>query len=493
MADKNLLNEFAGFANDLFNVPLAGGVLRNLDEVLRAQGGGRGLRLYDDLERDAMVFAVLQKRKMAVIQRPWKVEPASTSLRDRKAAELVSSVLASLPFDRLCCDLLDALLKGYAVVEIMWRYDGATLLPDRIVPRDQRRFVFDADCKPRLLTRDALLAGMPLPERKFIVHSQGGNDGSPYGLGLGNRLFWPVLFKRQGIGFWLAFADRFGSPTAMGKHPADAQPEQVDKLLAALSNIAQDTSIAVPDNVVVELLEPKSGNGTVYEPLVRYMDEQISVVVLGETMTTQSGGAGLGSSQANVHNDVRTELAQADADLLSETLNATLIQWLVELNLPGAQAPRVVRDFNQVEDLKLRAERDKLIAEMSGYQPTLAYIHETYGGEWQAAGQTAQAGITAMPTAAASLRTALAGTAGGAAAAPDEELTAQLAQAATEPLQTMLDRVNQLVQDARDLAQLQADLLAAYGGLDTEQLVKLMAAAFALAELKGMAAVQDGQ
>jgi len=42
--------------------------------------------------------------------------------------------------------------------------------------------------------------GVELPERKFIVHTVGGKEGLPFGLGVGGRLFWPVLFKRKDIG-----------------------------------------------------------------------------------------------------------------------------------------------------------------------------------------------------------------------------------------------------------------------------------------------------
>ncbi len=57
----------------------------------------------------------------------------------------------------------------------------------------------------------------------------------------------------------------------------------------------------------------------------------------------------------------------------------------------------------------------------------------------------------------------------------------------------MLDGVKALVDQAGDLTALQTDLVNQYGGQPKEKMVKLMAAAFALAELKGMADVQDGQ
>ena len=50
-----------------------------------------------------------------------------------------------------------------------------------------------------------------------------------------------------------------------------------------------------------------------------------------------------------------------------------------------------------------------------------------------------------------------------------------------------------MVDNATDLTALQKSLIDAYGGQPDDALVKLMAAAFALAELKGISDVQDGQ
>ncbi|NCG55196.1 phage portal protein family protein, partial [Serratia fonticola] len=57
--------------------------------------------------------------------------------------------------------------------------------------------------------------------------------------------------------------------------------------------------------------------------------------------------------------------------------------WLTELNFPGAAVPQVSRVFDEPEDLKSRAERDKSISETTGYRPTLAYVKDTYGGDWE--------------------------------------------------------------------------------------------------------------
>ncbi len=377
---NDIKQEIATVARDI-TFPAFGGVLRHQDDTLITRGGGRGLKIYDDIERDCHAFAVTQKRKMAVVSRPWQVDPASPSRIDKKAADLVRYQLAAMDFDLVCLNFLDALLKGFSVGETMWAVDGSELVAREIKPRDQRRFAFDDDYKLRLKTLDNLMPGMELPERKFIVHSFGAKDGNPYGLGLGSRLFWPVFFKRQGITFWLTFADKFGSPTAVGKYPSGSQLPDQKKLLDALGAIAQDAGVIVPVGMEIALLEATRGGATdTYEKLCRYMDEEITMAVLGETPVAKGGG-GQAASAAITRNEVRLELVQADTDMLSGTLNKTIITWITELNVPGATPPRVWRKVEEQKDLGAVATRDKTIFDM-GFQPSLKYINETYGGEW---------------------------------------------------------------------------------------------------------------
>jgi phage gp29-like protein len=167
-----------------------------------------------------------------------------------------------------------------------------------------------------------MIEGVELPDRKFIVHRFGAKDGSPYGLGLGNKLFWPVFFKRQDIGFWLTFADKFGSAHGDRQVPARRAEAEQDKLLAALRAIASDVGIIVPGGH-----RGRAARGGALR-LDRHLREaralhgraDVGVRARRDHDRRAQQGAGLGSGQANVHNEVRTEVSQADADLLTDTL-----------------------------------------------------------------------------------------------------------------------------------------------------------------------------
>lgn len=377
------LREIASVEKNIFH-PFVGRLLLNEDGTLAQRGGMLGLRIYDELERDGRVFAVMQKRRQALAAYPWRLVPGDLDARpaaSQRAADLVKRHLKGMNFAETCAGLMDAILKGFAVGEVMWAIKGDEIVPDRVIARDQRRFRFDIDYRLHLLTYVNMLVGEDLPPRKFIVHSFGAKDGSPYGLGLGSRLYWYVFFKRQGIGFWLALLDKYGMPTAVGKYPPQASADLKQKLLDALNAIAQDTAVIVPEGVAVSLLESaRTGDNAGFENLARYMDEQIAEIVLGETLTTNIGAAG-SRAAAGIHNDVRLELARADGELLAETLSRTLVRWIVDLNMPGAPYPRLLWDIQEPDDLDARADRDGKLYEM-GFRPTLKYITDTYGAGW---------------------------------------------------------------------------------------------------------------
>lgn len=370
------MSEIASIARDI-HIRMYGGVLMNTDSTLLTRGQARGLAIYDDLKRDCHAGAVLDKRRLAVVSRAWDVEPASDSRIDKKAAALVKESLKALEFDRICGNLLEAVLKGYAVGEVMWTVRGGAIVPQDIIARSAQRFAMSIDGQPRLRTRENLITGIELPDRKFIVQRFGATDDFPYGLGLGSSLFWPVMFKRQDITFWLKFVDKFGAPTAVGKYPNSASAGEKDKLLQALNAISNDAGIIVPEGMLVELLNIAATTDN-YEKLARYLDEQISERVLGETMTTSAAGAGMGSNQASVHDDVRLEIAQADANMLNATLSATLARWICDFNFPTAGAPRITRDFDEPDDLDKVADRDEKLFNM-GWERTEESMTEAYG------------------------------------------------------------------------------------------------------------------
>ncbi|WP_299165813.1 DUF935 family protein [uncultured Tateyamaria sp.] len=349
----------ANARNDI-TIPYFSGALRPVDDTLLARGGGKGLKIYDEIERDTHAYAMLQKRRTTLVAREWEVIPASDAPQDIKAADIVKAQLEALPFDKICEDLLDSLLKGFAVSEIVWARRDSMIAANQVPSHDQRRFVFDEDWRPRLLTFANILNGEELPDRKFIVHRHGVKGNNPYGLGLGTRLFWATLFKREGITFWLHFIEKFAGPTVVGETPYGTLDEEQNKLLETLKQVRQSSAMTLPIGTNVKFLEATRSGTVSYAEWCAYWDKQISICVTGETLTTDIGNAG-SKAASQTHESILEKLVDSDSDLLSDTLQETLCQWIVDYNVPGAGVPRVerVRAKNEKDEADVRDKQAK--------------------------------------------------------------------------------------------------------------------------------------
>lgn len=346
------------------------------DTVLRQKGGAYSV--YSEVLRDDQCASCYQQRRDAVVAAEIMVEPGGKRAIDTKAADFLREQIAALEFDRHTRGMHSAVWYGHAVGELIYATDGRYITVEDIRVREVGRFRFSRD---RQLFLRAQTGDELMPDRKFWVVNTGVyHDDEPYGLGLAHYAYWPVFFKRNGIKFWLVFAEKFAMPTITGKAPAGQfdDDKRRAEILAQLRGFATNPAILVPDGIEVDLLEATRSGATSYQELVNAMDAALSKIILSQTMTTDNGSS---LSQAKVHEGVRDLVVKSDADLLCQTWNRGPARWLTEWNFPGAAIPRVWRNTEPPEDLTARAERDSKIYAL-GYEPTEDYVKDTYGEGW---------------------------------------------------------------------------------------------------------------
>ncbi len=496
MADKTKqpeLNEIAtsrdgrditrGWLSSLMHAPI--------DDVIVVERGGGDYQVYADALRDDHVRSGINQRIYGVISKPWEVKKGGEKPIDIEAAEFIKKQIEGIEFDRITMKMLYGIFYGFSVGEAMFARDGARVVLDRsrdgIKVRNRRRFAFDGDGNLRLKTVNHTMPGELMPDRKFIVATFGADhDDAPYGLGLAHYLYWLVWLKRNVTRFWAFYLDKFSSPTAVGKYPSGTDKPDQQKLLDALRAIQRDSAVVVPEGMEVMLLEALKSSAADHKGFVDQMNEAILMVCLGQTATSKGTAGKLGSDSER--ETVKDAILKADSDMLSERFNRTIITWLCEWNFPGAVPPTVYRVFSD-EDLDARIDRDVKISGM-GFRPTLKYVQETYGGEWEESAAPAADGGENLTQS------------GGKAAfaEPDEaeidptssdSQTDILADQSASAGKLMLDKVRELVDNAESLEQLRDDLLTAYGDLDSSQLVNVMELAFIVADLSGRYDVQE--
>jgi phage gp29-like protein len=368
----------------------SGTILPRRDDILIEEGGGgpRAIEKYMRLFNDSHIIAAWEKITGEIIQRKWEIDPASPSDRDEEVAEFVRQVIKRMgtntrqaygkemlvtsnsAFDTFIRGMCESIILGISIGEICWMRQGNYIVPSEVKIRDPRRFLFvlneDGTISPRLMTVDSPIEGIPLPLRSMVIHRHWSysNFMDPYGTGLGRQLYSLVEFRRTLMAFWLQYADKHTTPTAVGKFSLGTPDEEVQSLFTALQRLGQETAIVIPDEMDISWLESQ-GRSEVYEKLIEYVDQQISFVLNGENTVGQETGNVGSYARDQVSDSIRMRKAKAFSEELDETINATLVRWIVELNYPGSSVPRLRRNFN---DLEQREDPVKIVQMLTQLQ-----------------------------------------------------------------------------------------------------------------------------
>lgn len=463
------LDIFAGWLNRL----------ENPDPTLRTESAGKGLKLYDEVDRDPHAGSVLQTRYLSVAGRGWEVLPGEESDQGQKIADFAKDALEDTNFTQACQELLQGVLYGFFVAEVMWLVKDGNVIPKTIMGKHPRRFSFSMERELRLLTPQDMIEGEPVPARKFIVFTFGSSD-NPYGKGLGQKLWWPVWFKKNGIKFWLIFLEKFGMPTAVGKYPPGTEPEQQQALLDAIDAIQNETGVKIPDTMTIDLLEAARTGQVTYETLCEYMDRQISKAVLGQTASTEGTPGKLGND--DVQENVRQDILKADADLLAECLNDTLVKWLVDYNFPDVKVyPKLWIRTEEEKDLKALAERDETLTSKIGLPVGKRYFYETYAIPEP---EESEELVASQPSGFPSFTESTGRRFPGEQQAV-EGLIASSSEQSAGPINGLIGPIKKIVQEASSLEEIRDKLISSYSEMDSAELENVLARAMFMAELYG--------
>lgn len=487
-----------------------------LAEIFKEADAGDVLRqaeLFEEMEeKDPHLFSQLQTRKNAVTGLDYEVIPFdSDDPRDKEIAEFVEAQLGGIEgFEDIMLDLLDAIGKGFAVSEIMWSYDEGHVVVDDIRSRHQKRFFWDSvDDSFKVRTQEAP-EGIELPKNKFIVHKYKARSGHPSRAGVLRVVAWMYLFKNYTLKDWVAFCEVFGTPLRLGKYQPGASEDDKRALMQALVAIGADAAGIFPDGTAIEFVNTEKTSSTdLYERLARYCDEQVSKAILGQTLTSDSGGGSY--AQSKTHNDVRHDLTVADCKAIAATLRRDLIRPLVLYNFgEDKRIPYLRFDAEESEDLTQTATVIGTLIREAGLKVPTSYIYKKFSipkpeGDEEVAtppGQTAQGAgfgpfsFKAQPGEPIALK------AGDGAGHGTQERVDRLAAAATRksagafkkafgPVLKKIENAASL-EELRDMMEDEKAVAELFGEMDVSEVEELLQKVMLYANLEGRAA-EDGR
>lgn len=415
----------------------------------------------DKIMRDGTVIAAIGNRKASTLKKEILIECENKVFKEALEDAFSFNVIDSI---------LDIPYYGFGVYEINWYVNNGIFIPT-LHERDYKNFILDNG----KLKFNGLGFAEDIPFDKAIAATYKSKPNKPYGQPLIQTLFWLVEFKNASLQFWVELLERFGTPWVISKTEGDknALADEIYNMLGGDGAV-----IDKEDDIKIETAK----DGGNFKELVEYIDNQIREVILGGNLTANVKGGSLAA--ANVHNEVREDLAQADENIVNQIIRE-LIWTFQKVNKTQNEIKGKLKDKDDPN--KPLADRDKLIYDM-GYKPTKEYIETTYNIKVEEIKEENKNSLIANSNNLYSR--------GSSAIVlnklPQDELDRNLNNIDFTPLAlTFHKQISKIIEDSESYEEILENLFKAYPTFDTKELEESLYKYLANASLLGVATIED--
>jgi len=316
--------------------------------------------LYHEMLLDGRLKSVIDKRIDAIVNTPVVFS------QDGKENEAITNLIETEEFDDLQKMIMESVFWGYSLIELSFR-------DDKIVPLlIDRRHV-----KPEkgIVTRTPYdIEGINYLEPPFDKYTLA--IGKQKDLGLLLQACQYVIYKRGAFGDWAQFAELFGMPFRKGKYDGFDEGSRL-KLETALKEAGSAAYAVIPEGTDIEFIQNQgnAGSNAVFKELRNACNEEITILILGQTLTTSQGEKGA-RSLGDVHKEVEDDKYRSDRNLHIKILNHKLLPLLKIHGYPVGDGRF---SYPEVENLDKKTRLEMDITLSSKVPIDDDYFYKTYG------------------------------------------------------------------------------------------------------------------
>lgn len=259
--------------------------------------------LYDSCLMDTHLKGVIRKRKIAVSQFPIEFR------RNGEPVDEVNEQIKSPWFRNFLKSLIGVQLWGFNAYQFIKDKDGwidVTEIDHRHVnpvTREVLEYANDYEGKPLADFPNTLFLGKPTDCGELM-----------------SVVPW-VITKRQTTGDWSQFAQVFGMP--IREYTYDGSDWETMKALKEEAELQGSNGVYFhTSDTAMNIVEPgnRSGSADLYERLMAKCDEQISILLLGNTLTTTVGDSG-SRALGDVQKSEEESIMEDDRGYVLDVLN----------------------------------------------------------------------------------------------------------------------------------------------------------------------------
>lgn len=268
--------------------------------------------LYDDLfDVDTVLGNVVEKRISAITNADLVFQV------DGENSDEMYDFIDTPDFEDLLTEIMLTKFYGKSVIEINHVPEfGVFSVPRKHIDVENKKILFD-------LASDEgeIYEGNP-----FFLEAGKDDD-----LGIFLRTAPYAIFKRNGGSDYAQFCELFGIPMLAGLYDPDDETGRTE-MEDAFQRRGSGGSIVMSKHGDIKTIgSDVSGNNRIHRDFLDMCDEQMTIGVLGQTMTTKDGSS---YSQGKIHLEVEESINQSDQRFVQRILNHKLLPILEKRGYP---------------------------------------------------------------------------------------------------------------------------------------------------------------
>lgn len=305
----------------------------------------RYLSSAEELEEiDGHYRGLLQVRKNAVASIEYII---TAPKRMEGVAKEIQSFLIDSNLRKLISNLMDAVGKGYAVVEPEY-ISGPRIYPARFnyVMPQWLRYSYTLGRFQMRVPGGEQDEFQDIPPHSLVIHELRDKSGAPIRNGCAKTCMFWSLGKRMAYKNWCMNTNGHSKHYTYVKVPAasvDETKARADMLKAysAISRMNSIGAIALPSNYDVGLLSPSANSASegYFMNLMEFSNREMSKAVLGQVGTSDGGQ---GNSKQTEMGKVLKDIIESDSKNICETVNEQIVVPYVDMNYgPQQEYPKI--------------------------------------------------------------------------------------------------------------------------------------------------------
>jgi phage gp29-like protein len=345
--------------------------------------------LFEEIRRrDLRIGGLCQTRKLSVLGSEWKVEAKT----ENGLVDFIQENFSRIDMSQFITDIVEAQLQGMSIFQLFYEIaNGRQYLSDiRLVPnylvynKNGIQFLDFSkmtvyDLRSQIYVEHPAFQFIPLdPMYYFETYSLDGNDENGLLNGLIDSAIWGYFFKSYGLKDWSVYLERFAMPSVIGEYdPLMSKPDR-DTLTKCVNDFGNLMRATIPNTAKINIQSDMSKANDLYERYMKFWNDELSIRILGQAMTTDTGQGG-SFAKAQVGNWVREDIQRGDKALVTVAMNR-LIKKIIDINFASV-TDYPVFSFVDEENIDYKIKKADLVVKLkqAGFDADENELKEIFG------------------------------------------------------------------------------------------------------------------